>query len=82
MSLILHRGTAPMGGLKTALTLLFESLLGLGTSLPSVGKPCTGTRAGLGTFWEGPSWKHCVNSGPATVGCPLSRERDWGWYFD
>lgn len=31
-----------------------------------MGKPCTGTRAGLGALQEGPNFtgKYCVNSGP------------------
>lgn len=68
--------------MKTALALFFESMLGSGTSLLSMGKPCTGTGAGLGALWEGPgsTRKYCVNSVPYTVGCPLSR-RDWDWYF-
>lgn len=57
LSLILHTGMVPVGGLETALTLLFESPLALGTSLHSVGKPCTGTRAGQGVFWE---WPNCT----------------------
>lgn len=53
--LSLRKGAqCPMRGLKTALTLFFESLLGLGTSLPDVGVPCTVTKAELEPFQEGP----------------------------
>jgi len=39
-----------------------------------VGKPCAGTRVGLGALQEGPSFagKSCVISGPDTVRCPMS----------
>lgn len=69
------QGIAPTGGLKIAFTLFFKSLLSLGNSLPSVGKPCKGTRAGVGALQEGPNFtgKHCMNSDPDTVGCLLSR---------